>query len=44
MGVQTDLRAGGRCHCGYTFYFLNDWDVHILTVNGNGAFNHYRED
>jgi hypothetical protein len=43
MQVQTDLRAGGCCRCGYTFIDLSDWDNHIVlqvTVFGDNESNH----
>jgi hypothetical protein len=46
MTVQTDLRAGNgnhRCHCGRSFITVGDINLHILTFNGNGLFNHYEE-
>jgi hypothetical protein len=46
MQVQTDLRAGTgrhRCHCGSSFLSYNDVNIHILTFNGNGFWNHYYE-
>jgi hypothetical protein len=47
MQVQTDLRAGDgrrhRCQCGRSFLTVEEVNVHVLTFNGNGFFNHYYE-